>query len=87
CRDNILLLSRIITNTLERGEEGVVVFLDYKAAFDSVSHLFLDESLGVAGASDKTRCPGAESAVYRAGPLRGRKHRWRRTSTSSRCAS
>ena len=55
CRDNILLLSRIITNTLERGEEGVVVFLDYKAAFDSVSHLFLDESLGVAGASDKTR--------------------------------
>jgi len=33
----------------------VVVFLDYKAAFDSVSHLFLDESLGVAGASDKTR--------------------------------
>ena len=31
------------------------MFLGYKAAFDSVSHLFLDESLGVAGASDKTR--------------------------------
>ena len=29
--------------------------LDYEAAFDSVSHLFLDEALGAAGASDKIR--------------------------------
>ena len=49
-RDNILLLARIIDNTLARGEEGVAVFLDYEAAFDSVSHLFLDEALGAAGA-------------------------------------
>ena len=54
-RDNILLLARIIDNTLARGEEGVAVFLDYEAAFDSVSHLFLDEALGAAGASDKIR--------------------------------
>ena len=31
------------------------MFLDYEAAFDSVSHLFLDEALGAAGASDKIR--------------------------------
>ena len=33
----------------------MVVFIDYTAAFDSVSHFFLDEALGEAGASDKSR--------------------------------
>ena len=36
-------------------KEYVVTFLDYRAAFDSVSHKFLDEALGEAGCSNKTR--------------------------------
>ena len=33
----------------------VLTFLDYRAAFDSVSHKFLDEALGEAGCSHKTK--------------------------------
>ena len=36
------------------------MFIDYVAAFDSVSHKFLDEALAEANASDKTR------AIFRA---------------------
>ena len=36
-------------------KEYVVTFLDYRAAFDSVSHKFLDEALREAGCSNKTR--------------------------------
>ena len=32
-----------------------LTFLDYIAAFDSVDHIFLDEALGISGASCKTR--------------------------------
>ena len=32
-----------------------LTFLDYIAAFDSVDHIFLDEALGISGASSKTR--------------------------------
>ena len=32
-----------------------VTFIDYSAAFDSVSHRFIDEMLAKAGASNKLR--------------------------------
>lgn len=32
-----------------------ITFIDYSAAFDSIGHKFLDESLAAAGASRKTR--------------------------------
>ena len=55
CRDNILLLRVIFDQALEKGEDLAVTYIDYSAAFDSVSHKFLDLSLKAAGASRKTR--------------------------------
>ena len=55
CRDNILTLRTIYEDMLERGEELFATFIDYSAAFDSVSHKFLDRALKEAGASNKTR--------------------------------
>ena len=54
CRDNILLLRVLFDQALQRGE-NLVITRDYSAAFDSISHKFLDESLKKAGASRKTR--------------------------------
>jgi hypothetical protein len=55
CRDNILTLRTLLEDILEQGEELVATFIDYSAAFDSVSHRFLDEALKKAGASNKSR--------------------------------
>ena len=60
CRDNILLLRVLFDQALQRGENLVVTYIDYSAAFDSISHKFLDKSLKKAGASRKTR------AIFRA---------------------
>ena len=49
---------------LERGEKLYSTFIDYSAAFDSVSHKFLDRALKRAGASNKTRV--LFRAIYRA---------------------
>lgn len=38
----------------------MITYIDFKAAFDSVSHRFLDDALKEAGASDKSR------AIFRA---------------------
>ena len=40
---------------LERGETLYATFIDYSAAFDTVSHKFLDRALTEAGASNKSR--------------------------------
>ena len=50
----------LFDQALEQGEELVITFIDYTAAFDSVSHKFLDRCLKNAGASRKTR------AIFRA---------------------
>ena len=50
----------LFDQALQRGENLVVTYIDYSAAFDSISHKFLDESLRKAGASRKTR------AIFRA---------------------
>ena len=51
CRDNILILRTIYDALLQRGEKLFVTFIDYSAAFDSVSHKFIDVTLAKAGAS------------------------------------
>ena len=40
CRDNILLLRTIYEDMLQQGKKLYVTFIDYSAAFDSVSHKF-----------------------------------------------
>ena len=55
CRDNILLLRVIYDNVIRRNKRCVVTYIDYTAAFDSVSHKYLDVALKKAGASRKTR--------------------------------
>ena len=55
CRDNILTLRTIFDDMLDAGKTLYVTYIDYSAAFDSVSHKFLDRALKVAGASNKSR--------------------------------
>mgnify|MGYP003326603192 CR=1 FL=1 len=64
CRDNVLTLRAVYDEMLERGEKLYATFIDYSAAFDSVSHKFLDRALKRAGASNKTR--SLFRAIYRA---------------------
>ena len=59
-RDNILLLAKVMDSVLAEGSTCVITFIDFVAAFDSVSHKFLEKSLFEAGASHKCR------AVFRA---------------------
>jgi hypothetical protein len=54
-RDNICILKWTIKMILRENREAVVTFIDYSAAFDSESQLFLDEALKEAGASTKIR--------------------------------
>ena len=60
CRDNILLLRTLYDFVIRGKQDCVITFIDYKAAFDSVSHKFIDAVLVRAGASRKTR------AIFRA---------------------
>ena len=53
CRDNVLILKLLINEVIKAGEEAVVTFIDYTAAFDSVSHRFLYESLAEANVPPK----------------------------------
>eukprot|EP01047_Picozoa_sp_COSAG01_P074956 COSAG01_NODE_12690_length_1699_cov_3.740625_2_plen_173_part_00 len=54
-RDNIFILAQIMDEMIERGQDMVTVFIDYVAAFDSVSHKFIDDALCRAKASRKSR--------------------------------
>ena len=75
CRDQIIILAEMIAHIQELGharaqvsgqDDGKplasIAFLDYIAAFDSVDHAFLDESLRHAGASPKSR--GILRSIY-----------------------
>ena len=55
CRDNILLLRVLFDQIIKDNFNLFVTYIDYSAAFDSISHKFLDRSLAAAGASRKTR--------------------------------
>ncbi|KAI8513670.1 hypothetical protein Bbelb_079940 [Branchiostoma belcheri] len=55
-RDNVCILMKWTINMLLReSKPAVVTFIDYAAAFDTESQLFLDEALSSAGASLKLR--------------------------------
>ena len=60
CRDNVMMLRTLIEDMMEQGQRLVATFVDYSAAFDSVSHKFIDTALADAGASAKSR------AIFRA---------------------
>ena len=60
CRDNILLLRVLYDQVINGDKRCVVTYIDYKAAFDWISHKFLDKSLASANASRKSR------AIFRA---------------------
>ena len=48
-------MKTIIKEVVRAGQEAVVTFIDYTAAFDSISHRFLDESLAEANVQPKVR--------------------------------
>ncbi|XP_066263263.1 uncharacterized protein [Branchiostoma lanceolatum] len=54
-RDNVCILKWTINMLLREAKPAVVTFIDYAAAFDTESQLFLDEALSSAGASLKVR--------------------------------
>ena len=47
CRDNILLLRVLFDQVIKDDSKLCVTYIDYSAAFDSVSHKFLDRSLAM----------------------------------------
>ena len=55
CRDNILLLRVLYDFIIKNKKSCIVTFIDYTAAFDSISHKFLNIALAKAGASRKSR--------------------------------
>ena len=55
CQDNVYILAALIDDVLSRGDTAFIVFIDFVAAFDSVSHKLLDTALKAAGATDKSR--------------------------------
>lgn len=64
CRDNTLTLRTIYDDMLEKGATLYATYIDYSAAFDSVSHKFIDAALKKAGASNKSRA--LFRAIYKA---------------------
>ena len=55
CRDNVCALRWFIDMVLREGRQAVITFIDYTAAFDTESQLFLDSALADAGVSVKVR--------------------------------
>ena len=49
------MLRSLCDNVIEKGEKVFITFIGYLAAFDSVSHRYLDKALGESGVSDKSR--------------------------------
>ena len=55
CRDNTMTFRVLCEKVMSIGQSLAAVFIDYKTAFDSLSHKFIDTSLGKAGVSPKVR--------------------------------
>ena len=55
CRDNVCALKWFIEMILREGRQAVITFIDYSAAFDTESQMFLDEALAEAGVGAKVR--------------------------------
>ena len=56
CRDNVCALRWFIAMVLREGRNAVITIIDYSAAFDTESQIFLDGALADAGVSAKVRC-------------------------------
>ena len=41
-RANVLLLRLLMDAVLRAGKQAVIMFIDYRAVFDTISHRFLD---------------------------------------------
>ena len=55
CRDNVFALKWFIQMILREDRQAVITFIDYSAAFDTESQLFLNEALAEAGVGAKVR--------------------------------
>ena len=55
CRDNVCALKWFIEMILREGRQAAITFIDYSAAFDTESQMFLDEALAEAGVGAKVR--------------------------------
>ena len=55
CRDNVCALRWFIDMVLREGRQAVVTSIDYSAAFDTESQVFLDSALAETGVSSKVR--------------------------------
>ena len=55
CRDNTMALRTLCDEMLLLGKSLAITFIDYAAAFDSVSHKFIDAALTSAGVGNKER--------------------------------
>ena len=69
-RDNVYLLATLMDFVLKSKKTCVITFIDFVAAFDSVSHKFLEKSLFEAGAGEKSRA--MFRAIYRKATARVR---------------
>ena len=69
-RDNIHILAELMDAVLESQKTCVITFIDFTAAFDSVSHKFLEKSLLRAGAGQKSIA--IFKAIYRKSTARVR---------------
>ena len=74
CRDNVGALRWFIDMVLREGRQAVVTFIDYSAAFDTESQVFLDNALAETGVSSKVR--RIVQAIFAAatGVVRTRQH-------------
>ena len=72
--DNIFILSKLIDFAMDAGKTMILVFIDFVAAFDTVSHHFLDEAMaaatpqGVGNSLEKARmekCRAIVRAIYK----------------------
>ena len=64
CRDNIFVLRALYDFVVTGDLKCIITFIDYKAAFDSVSHKFIDKVLKKAKVSRK--CRAIFRAIYEA---------------------
>ena len=55
CRDNVCALKWFISMILNERRQAVITFIDYSAAFDTESQLFLGEAIADAGVPSKVR--------------------------------
>ena len=72
CRDNVLVLRTLCDYILRQDKKLYATFIDYSAAFDTVSHRFIDVALTKSGATNKSRA--IFRAVYGAATPRRKKY-------------